>query len=207
MTPGSPDGTVSRRLATPCRGFVYVQSQSTHSITASARFSGGMTVISLFERSMLARQARQLAVSSGIKRPVADIVHRCNARQKGGRKRMASWMKHVLGLLIPVAVATGLMASAPKQDAPDWIISVSARCAVVAIVYCNVVFARWMAARQNHSIIALSLFVGGSVAMLGGWAYENAMLAAFGGLVNVAVGVFLTGAFGRWANELKPPHD
>jgi FtsH-binding integral membrane protein len=75
---------------------------------------------------------------------------------------MASWMKHVLGLLLPTAVAVGLMASAPKQDAPDWIISVSALCVVVAIVYCYVVFSRWMTARQNHSKVALSLFVGGS---------------------------------------------
>lgn len=120
---------------------------------------------------------------------------------------MASWMKHVLGLLLPVTVAAGLMASAPKQDAPDWIISVSALCAVVAIVYGYVVFDQWMAARQNHSKVALSLFVGGSTAMLGGWAYGNALLLAFGGLVNVAVGVFLTGAFGRWANKLQRPHD
>lgn len=120
---------------------------------------------------------------------------------------MASWMKHVLGLLLPVAVAAGLMASAPKQDAPEWVISVSALCVVVAIAYGSIIFFRWMDARQNHSKVALFLIVGGSAAMLGGWAYENALLAAFGGLVNVAVGVFLIGTFGRWANTLKRPHD
>ena len=116
---------------------------------------------------------------------------------------MTAWWKHVFGLWLPAVVAVALMVLAPEQNAPDWMIAISAICAVIAIGYLYIIFDRWMTASQNHTKVAAFIFVAGSLALLSGIICSSPALVALGGLLNVAIGIFLTGAFGRWADRLR----
>jgi len=77
---------------------------------------GRMTAISLFERSMLARQARQLAVSSGIKRPIADVTFRCHDRGMNTERFIAGQRKGVNFILTAFVILTSVMWGATVCD-------------------------------------------------------------------------------------------
>ena len=116
---------------------------------------------------------------------------------------MTAWWKHVFGLWLPAVVAVALMVLAPEQNAPDWMIAISAICAVIAIGYLYIIFDRWMTASRNHTKVAAFIFVAGLLALLCGIISSSSLLVALGGLLNVAVGVFLMGALERWADRLR----
>lgn len=96
---------------------------------------------------------------------------------------MQQWQKHVLGLVLPLAVGATTLALAPEYDAPDWMINVSAGGIGVAIVYAVFLYVGLARRGGNFVVAPLVMAVIGCAGWLVGQLQNSMALVALGGLV------------------------
>ena len=106
---------------------------------------------------------------------------------------MTPWQKHVLGLVLPLAVSATILAFAPEYDAPEWMINVSAAGIIIAIGYAVYLYGRIARRGGNYLIAPALVFAIGVAGWLVGLTYESAALA-LGGLLPLS-GIMLAVGF------------
>lgn len=111
--------------------------------------------------------------------------------------RMTQWQKHLLGLVLPLAVSATTFAFAPEYDAPQWMINVSAGGIIIAIGYAVFLYSRLASRGGDYFIAPAVMFVTGAAGVLVGLTQHSPVLAALGGLVPFSGIVLATGYLWR----------
>ena len=114
-----------------------------------------------------------------------------------GAANVSRYGKHVLGLVLPLAVSSIVLALAPEYDAPDWMITLSVAGIIIALAYGYVQVEFWMRRHRDHTVVSVALLAVGLLGWVLGVALGSLVLQALLGLVPVAMAVLLSGFLAR----------